>query len=509
MSLKELLHSRAMEAPDKPYLLFRDDVYTYSDIDERAERIANGLIAAGIEKGDKVAVLLHNCPEFVFSFFGVPTAGAVIVPINVLLKPPEIKFIVDFSDSKAIITSSKFAPVIEQLKSELPKLELLYVIDGEPPSGWRSFSELLGAPAGEPGVLIDDKEDVASIIFTSGTTGNPKGVMLTHHNYLVNAEQARKAMQTTPDDRFCIFLPAYHVNTQIAGILAPMQGGASLAFLEKFSPIEFLEALEKYQATSFSGVPTVYAILLQVPEAEKYDLSRLRACICGAAPMPVEVFKKFEEKFNAFILEGYGLSEGTCVSTLNPLDGPRKIGSIGVALEGQQMKIVDDDFNELPPGAIGEIVVKGENVMKGYYKNPEATAATLKDGWLLTGDLGYVDEEGYYYIVGRKKELIIRGGVNIYPKDVEEVLYKYPGVAEAAVVGVPDPIWGEEVYAFITPAPDAKLTEEGVIEYCKKNVADFKCPRKVVFKDALPKTATGKIQKHVIVDEYVKEKAEG
>ena len=506
MSLKELLHSRAMEAPNRPYLFFGDDVYTYSQLDERAERIANGLIKAGIKKGDKVALLLHNCSEFIFSFFGVPTAGATIVPINALLKPPEIKFIIGFSDSRAIITSSKFVPVIEQLKSELPKIELFYVIDGEPAKGWRSFSELLNAPAGNPNVLLNDYEDVASIIFTSGTTGSPKGVMLTHHNYLMNSEQACRAMKDTPDDRFCIFLPAYHVNTQIAGILGPMQGGASLALLEKFSPIQFLEALEKYQATSFSGVPTVYAILLQVPEAEKYNLSRLRACVCGAAPMPVEVFKKFEEKFHAFILEGYGLTEATCVSTLNPLDGPRKIGSIGIALEGQEIKIVDDNLNELPRGKIGEIAIKGEIVMKGYYKNPEATTSTIKDGWLLTGDLGYEDEEGYFYIIGRKKELIIRGGVNIYPKDVEEVVYKYQGVAEAAVVGMPDVIWGEEVYAFIVPAKGAKLTEEEIINYCKKNLADFKCPRKVIFKDAFPKTATGKIQKHVIVDEYMKEK---
>lgn len=506
MSLKGLLHKRAMEAPDRPYLLFADDVYTYSDLDVRAERIANGLISAGIKKGDKLAMLLPNCPEFVFSFFGIPTAGATMVPINVLLKAPEIKFILDFSDSRAIITTSRFVPLIDQLRSELPKLELFYVTDGEPQKGWRSFSELLNAPSGDPNIPINDKEDVAAIIFTSGTTGNPKGVMLTHHNYLVNAAQARKAMKITPDDRFCIFLPAYHVNTQIAGILAPMEGGASFVLLEKFSPVQFLEALEKYQATSFSGVPTVYAILLQVPEAEKYNLSKLRACICGAAPMPVEVFKKFEEKFNAFILEGYGLTEGTCVSTLNPLDGPRKIGSIGIALEGQDIKIVDDNLNELPCGAIGEIAIKGENVMKGYYKNPEATAATIKNGWLLTGDIGYQDNDGYFYIIGRKKELIIRGGVNIYPKDVEEVLYKYPGIAEAAVVGIPDPIWGEEVFAFIVPAPNAKLTEQEIIEYCKKNLADFKCPKKVIFKDALPKTATGKIQKHIIVEQYIKER---
>ncbi|MFQ6618919.1 MAG: class I adenylate-forming enzyme family protein, partial [Fidelibacterota bacterium] len=248
--------------------------------------------------------------------------------------------------------------------------------------------------------------------------------------------------------------------------------------------------------------PTVYAILLNLPDAEKYDLSSLRICICGAAPMPVEVFRKFEEKFKAFILEGYGLSEGTCVSSVNPLDGTRKIGSIGLPIPEQEMKIFDDQDRELPQGEIGEIVIRGENVMVGYYKNPEATAETLRNGWLHTGDLGYVDEEGYFYIVGRKKEMIIRGGENIYPKEIEEVLYRHPKIAEAAVVGLPDKIWGEEVSAFIVLKLGESLSEEEVIAYCKEHLADYKCPQKVMFTGVFPKTATGKIQKGKLRELY-------
>jgi long-chain acyl-CoA synthetase len=250
----------------------------------------------------------------------------------------------------------------------------------------------------------------------------------------------------------------------------------------------------------FSAVPTIYAILNGLPDAEQYDLSNLRACICGAAPMPVEVLTAFERTYKAFVLEGYGLSEGTCASSLNPLDGrPRKIGSVGVPLPGQELRIVADGGHALPPGQVGEITLRGPNVMQGYYRNPAATAATVRDGWLHTGDLGSFDAEGYLFIVGRKKEMIIRGGENIYPKEVEEVLYRHAAIQEAAVVGLPDPVWGEEVAAFLVLRPGHALEAEDVIAYCKQHLADYKCPKVVRFVDEFPKTATGKIQKAKLV----------
>jgi long-chain acyl-CoA synthetase len=291
-------------------------------------------------------------------------------------------------------------------------------------------------------------------------------------------------------------------------VYSPLFAGGSMILLKGFSPKDCLPKLERYQATAFSGVPTVYAILNNLPDAGQYDLSKLRFCICGAAPMPVEVFETFERKYKAFILEGYGLSEGTCASSINPLDAPRKIGSIGLPLAGQELKIFDDNDRELPRGEIGEIVVKGENVMQGYYHNPEATAATLKNGWLHTGDLGHQDKDGYFFIKGRKKEMIIRGGENIYPKEIEEVLYKHPAVLDAAVVGLPDKIWGEEVAAFIVPKPGQEVKDTEIIEYCKGKLANYKCPRMVFSWDQLPKTATGKIQKNRIVEKYLKQKGE-
>jgi long-chain acyl-CoA synthetase len=287
--------------------------------------------------------------------------------------------------------------------------------------------------------------------------------------------------------------------------LGPMYAGGSMVLMEGFSPKKLLPALERYGATAFSGVPTVYAILNNLPDAEQYDLSKLRFCVCGAAPMPVEVFKEFEKKYKAFILEGYGLSEGTCASSVNPLGGKRKIGSIGLPYAAQPMKIFDDNDNEVPPGTVGEIVIRGPNVMRGYYNNPEATAETLRNDWLHTGDLGYVDEDGYFFIVGRKKEMIIRGGENIYPKEIEEVVYRHPAVREAAVVGLPDKVWGEEAAAFIVLRDEAALTEEDLIDYCKEHLADYKCPRKVFFVDDLPKTATGKIQKNKVVERFLAE----
>jgi long-chain acyl-CoA synthetase len=286
-------------------------------------------------------------------------------------------------------------------------------------------------------------------------------------------------------------------------ILTPLQVGASLILTTGFSPKTFFADLARHKATTFSGVPTVYSILLNLPEREKYDLSNLRLCICGAAPMPVELFHQFEKAFNTVIIEGYGLSEGTCASTANPVNGERKIGSIGLALSGQEIKIFDDQDKEVGIGEVGEIVIRGSNVMLGYYKNEQATAETLRSGWLHTGDLGKVDSEGYFYIVGRKKEMIIRGGENIYPKEIEEVLYLNSNIQEAAVVGLPDNIWGEEVVAAIILKDGVNIDSDGIISFCKTHLADYKCPRKVFFCSSFPKTATGKVQKNKLVEQLL------
>lgn len=498
-TIPALLRRQAENRPDKVFLYFHDLEVTYRQLDEITNRLANGLTRLGIRKGEKICLLLSNRPEFVYVFLGGPKVGAVLVPINIRLKAEEVQYIVENSDATVIVTEDAFLPLIQAIRPTCPKIQHVVVI-GEPErQEVIPFSRLLEAPASEPPVEILPQDEMG-IIYTSGTTGKPKGVVLTHENYYVNSQQGVMVSRMGPDERAMCILPLFHVNGQVVTILMPLQAGGSLILTEGFSPKTFFHHITRYRATTFSGVPTVYSILLHAPEAEHYDLSGLRMCICGAAPMPVEVLTRFEKKFNTKIIEGYGLSEGTCASTLNPIEGERKIGSVGVPLPGQEIKIVDDHDRELPPGQVGEVLIRGRNVMKGYYKNPEATAEALRGGWLHTGDLGYRDEDGFLYLVGRKKEMIIRGGVNIYPKEIEEVFYRHPKVKEAAVIGLPDEIWGEEVACCLILKEGETWTEEDVIAYCQEHLADFKCPRKVFFVEAFPKTATGKIQKHLLAE---------
>jgi long-chain acyl-CoA synthetase len=500
-----LLRKQAERLPNKVFLYFKEQEVTYRQLDEKSDRIAENLARFKILPGDKVALFLPNMPEFLFAFFGALKLGAVVVPINTQLKTEEATYILKNSESRVLITTQALYPMIQPQRGALPLLEQLFIV-GERGGDGKVFSSLYATGTQKWNENIQP-HDPAALIYTSGTTGTPKGVILTHRNYLFDVAQSVRVTQMTEEDRLLCILPLFHVNGQVVTTLSPLYGGGSMVLMEKFSPKEFFIALERFRATAFSAVPTIYAILLQSEEAEGRDLSSLRFCICGAAPMPMELIQKFEEKFHAVIIEGYGLSEGTCVSSINPLGGKRKIGSIGVSLPDQEMRIFNDRDEALPVGQIGEIVIKGDNVMAGYFKNRAATEETLRGGWLHTGDLGYRDEEGYFFIVGRIKEMIIRGGENIYPKEVEELLYRYPGVLEAAVVGIPDPIWGEEVAAFIVPKQDAILTAGEIVSYCQAHLAKFKCPKDVFFVGTFPKTATGKIQKGKLKEEYLKQGA--
>ncbi len=467
-TLHALLRARASKNPDAPFLFFKDEVWSLRRIDEASECAAEELRRKGLRPGDRVAMRLPNGPDFIVNFFGIMKAGMVAVPINTALKGPEIDFIL--KDSGA---ATWFRPGHE--------------LDPLTPGSDT-------APAG-----------TASIIYTSGTTGFPKGAALTHRNYLWDVSTLVKTIGMTDRDRFLCFLPLFHVNGQVVTLLSPLYAGGSMVLMERFQPKEFFELLSKHRCTAFSGVPSVYSVLLNLPDAERYDLSSLRFCICGAAPMPVDVFERFEAKFKAHILEGYGLSEGTCVSSVNPPPpGSRKVGSIGLSIPGQEMRIVDDADGDLGPDTVGEIAVRGPNVMAGYWNNPAATADALRGGWLHTGDLGSRDSDGFFYIRGRKKEMIIRGGENIYPKEIEEVLYRHPAVAEAAVVGLPDKRWGEEVAAFLVLREGASLPTAELRAYLKERLADYKLPRRIEFVASLPKTATGKIQKHVLRECFLK-----
>lgn len=503
-TIKELISTQGKLMADKIFMYYKDTTKTFKELDQISNKIGNGLVSLGVKKGDKAAMLIPNRPEFIYAWFGLMKIGAVMIPINTQFKPDEIKYILNNSEANTIITTGMFQETVLKIKSGAPFLKHIIVIEPKDKAGIIPFEEIISANASEPNIVVNEY-DYASFIYTSGTTGYPKGVIDTHHNYIANAHQIVEAAEFTEKDRAMLILPLFHCNAQVVTVISPLYAGASFVLMEGFSPKEFLPAINKYKPSTFSGVPTVYAILNSLPDAEKYDLSSLRFVICGAAPMPVEVFNEFERKYKAFILEGYGLSEATCASIINPLKGKRKIGSIGKPLNGQEIKILDDNNKELPQGQIGEICIKGDVVMVGYYKNPEATASAIKDGWLHTGDLGYIDEEGYFYIIGRKKEMIIRGGENIYPKEIEEVLYKHPKVLDAAVVGIPDPKWGEEVFGFIVPKQDVQITEQEMVDFLKEKIADYKIPKKFIITQAFPKTATGKIQKNRIVEQYAKE----
>ena len=496
MTLGARLEHSAAVYSNKTYLYWKDEQVSFADFNDRVNQVANGL-SLRVRHGQTVGLLLKNCPEFLYTFLACNKLGVVVVPINPLLKGNEVQYILSNSECVVLIAGVDFGPMLGEIRANCPQLrEVRYV--GATPNGEGTFAEFWNMPKSRPDAEVSP-DDIASIIYTSGTTGKPKGVLLSHANYDYDVWASIEGAEYSENDRLLCMLPLFHVNAQVVSMLPAIRQGASFILLEGFSARDFLPAVARYRVSSFSSVPTIYAILNNRPEAAEYDLSNLRVCICGAAPLPLEVYNEFERKFKAFMLEGYGLSEATCSVTLNPIDGRRKVGSIGVVLPGQEVKIFDDNNSEVPAGEIGEIVVRGPNVMQGYYRNPEATAVAIRDGWLHTGDLGKMDNEGYFYIVGRKKEMIIRGGENIYPKEIEEVLYRHPAILEAAVVGMPHPIWGEEVVAILVLREGQTISEQEVIQHAKQHLADYKCPRQIRFVTNIPKTATGKIQKNELV----------
>ena len=501
-TVPELMEARSKDRPDKTYLIFQDKKWTYKEFQDETNRMASAFAKLGVKKGDHVAILIPNSPEFLFCYFGAMKAGAAAVTINTLLKADELDWILNDSDSQVLCTTPHYRKLLDPVWENLTKVKNLLLTEASENYPDGKDMEALRKEGDASFSIEVNENDIAGMLYTSGTTGHPKGVLLSHANFIYNSLVAPRFIDLQEDDVSLCIMPLFHVNAQVASMMATLQSGATVVLEEMFKPRSFIRMLKEYKCTTFSGVPTIYNYLNEMKEAEGEDLSFLKVCVCGAAPMPVEVFQTFEKKFGAKIIEGYGLSEGTCVSSLNPLLGERKIGSIGIPITGQEMAIWDTDGEPLPDGETGEIVIKGPNVMQGYYNNDEATADSVKDGWLRTGDLGYRDQDGYYFIVGRKKEMIIRGGENIYPKEIEEVLYEFDGIQDCAVVGIPDKKYGEEVAAFIQLKHGASTTSKEIKNYLRQRIADYKRPRVIELVTELPRTATGKIQKVKIVDEY-------
>jgi long-chain acyl-CoA synthetase len=479
------LTTTAAEYADKDALRVNGQGVTYRQLHAMAAKVAGTLRERGVEPGDRVAVILPNVPAFPVVYWGILLAGGIVVPMNPLLKSGEIDFFFTNSGAKVAFVWPDF---VGEATKGAQNSGTVVVETG--PMGPNDFEG--GEPIAEPTPREDD--DTAIILYTSGTTGRPKGAELTHSNIHLNALRSAQVIQTmTSDDIVMGCLPLFHVFGLVVGLNAATISGASLALIPRFDPQAAVDVIEKERVTIMQGVPTMYAAILNHPSSDGMDASSLRTCASGGSAMPLEVMKAFEEKFGCVILEGYGLSETSPVASFNMPDRERKPGTIGVAIPGCEMRCVDLDGNEVPTGEVGEIAIRGDNVMKGYWKNPEATAEAIPDGWFRTGDLATMDDEGYFTIVDRKKDMILRGGMNVYPREVEEVVYQHPDVLEVAVVGMPDDLLGEQVGAAVALREGSTATPEEIVAFTKERIAAYKYPRKVWVVEALPKGPTGKI----------------
>ena len=481
------LAAAVADEPGRPALKLDDLVLTYAFLDAGVQRAAGLLRAQGVGPGDRVGLQMPNVPYFPVLYFGVLRLGAVVVPMNPLLKAGEIDYFFTDSGAKIAFVWPDFVP--EATKGAANSGTRIIECG---PMGPAEGSLDGGSPITDPHERADD--DTAIILYTSGTTGRPKGAELTHRNIHLNATRSATTIQeVTSDDVVMGCLPLFHVFGLVVGLNAATIAGASLALIPRFDPAAAIEVIEKERVTIMQGVPTMYAAILNHPQSDGMDASSLRVCASGGSAMPLEVMRSFEDKFGCIILEGYGLSETSPVASFNMPDRERKPGTIGVAIPGCEMRCVDLDGNEVPHGEVGEIAIRGDNVMKGYWGKPEATAEAIPDGWFRTGDLATMDDEGYFTIVDRKKDMILRGGMNVYPREVEECIYTHPDVLEVAVVGIPDEHYGEQVGAAVALREGSTATPQDIIDFAKERIAAYKYPRTVWVVSELPKGPTGKI----------------
>jgi long-chain acyl-CoA synthetase len=493
MNLAANLVCTTQQHPERPALRVGGQILTYWEFLARAQAAGGFLRDRGAMPGDRIGLMAPNILAYPIPFYGTLFAGCTVVPLNPLLTAHEAGYALSDAGARLLLVVEAVAATGEEVAERSGAAAVAVGLDG------LSDAQLSGTtPLCDPAPREGD--DTAVILYTSGTTGRPKGAELTHDNLSSNARtMATTLLEATPDDVIMGCLPLFHCFGLTCGLNAAVLSGASLALLPRFDPVQALEIIERHQVTIFEGVPTMYSALVHAPNAQEYDTSSLRTCVSGGAAMPPELLGTFEETFGATILEGYGLSETSPVASFNHPHRERKVGSIGTPVAGVRIRIVDPLGAEVTPGEIGELVIQGENVMKGYWQRPQETAEAIPDGWLRTGDLGRRDEDGYLYIVDRKKQLIIRGGYNVYPREVEEALYEHPAVAEVAVIGLKHSSLGEEVGAAVVLAPGKAATADELRAFAKQRVAAYKYPRHVWFVEELPKTATNKIMHRAIV----------
>jgi long-chain acyl-CoA synthetase len=484
MNLAGAFAVSVQKQPQKIALFWGEREYSYTDLWRLSAAVAEHLQGHfGVRPGDRVGLWLKNCPEFIPSLFGILHAGAVVVPINNFLKPDEVNYILNDAGIDVLITDADLGTHHRALEAIRPQLKLFRI------------EQLVKLEPGRENLPLSERaeSDLAVIIYTSGTTGRPKGAMLSHGNLLHNVESCRIVLQTVAADRFAVLLPMFHSYMLTVGLLLPLLVGGSVVLVKSLHPVRnVLQEILQRQATVLPAIPQFYRSMVNAPIDVPLPL---RICVSGAAPLPVQVLKEFEARFHIPLIEGYGLSEASPVVTKNPLDRTRKAGSIGLPIPHVDVSIQDDAGCELGTGDIGEVCVRGGNVMLGYWQQPAETAKVMRNGWLLTGDIGYRDHEGYYYITDRKKDMLLVNGINVYPREIEEILYQYPGVKEAAVIGKPDPRKGEQPIAFVSANDGVVLEEKALVQFMRRKLADYKVPRKVVILPALPRNATGKILK--------------
>ena len=474
-------------------LIFEGQRFTNVEMDRVARKLGNGLRKIGVRRGDRVIIQMPNCTEALQSFQAVWKIGAVAVPISFLMGDEETAYIYQDSGALTVISSTDFMGKIEMARSKAPEVKNIILIDKEAPNTFY-YPRLVEEGSEELETAETDDDELAALIYTAGTTGRPKGVMLSHYALYYNAKMQHETLDLEPGRTIVSSLPLCH-SYGIATMNSNFLFGGTIALMRWFQLEEFFGLVEKYKASLSTAVPMMYIFMLLSPEADKYDLSSMKYWVSGAAPLALETARAFREKFGGTIYEGWGLTEAGANNAVNPFTGPVKVGSIGKPMKGTEIKIFDDNDNELPVGQAGEIVVRGPMLMKGYWNMPEETAEALRGGWLRTGDVGYKDEDGYFFITERKKDLIIKAGENIFPREIEEVLMTHPKVAEVAVVGIKDDIYGEDIKAFAVLKPGEQATEEEMIDHCRQRLTRFKTPKSVQFIDAMPKNIVGKILK--------------
>ncbi|MGQ9677344.1 MAG: long-chain-fatty-acid--CoA ligase [Chloroflexota bacterium] len=528
--LGKLLEQAAAQYPEQTATIFMGGKLSYPQLNELANRFANALLGLGVKKGDRVAIHLPNCPQFVIAYFGAMKIGAIVHPVNPLYVEREIEQQLNDSGAETIVTLTRFYPLIRgvqgrtrlrtviatNIKEYLPPvLKFLFGLTREKKEGHAvpieripghyTWSELISRHRGTSPEVEVNPDDIAVLLYTGGTTGVPKAATLLHSNLVSNAHQVVSWVPESGKgkERTLVVIPLFHSYGMTTGMNQSVAAGLSMILVPRFTVEDVLKAIDKNKPSYFPGVPTMYIALNNSPETKKYNVRSIKACLSGAATLPVEVAETFEALTGGRLVEGYGLSETSPVTHANPIFGQRKFGSIGVPIPDTEAKIMDVETGEteMPVGEVGELAIRGPQVMKGYWNKPEETALVLRNGWLYTGDLAKRDEDGYFYIVDRKKDMIIAGGYNIYPRDVEEVLYQHPKVKEAVVAGVPDKYRGETVKAYIVLKDGETATEQEMLDYCAANLAKYKAPKIVEFRPELPKTMVGKFLRRALVEE--------